>query len=688
MSINRLNFIFAVHNHQPVGNFDYVIERAYQRAYLPFLELLAEYPSVKVVLHYSGVLLRWIEKNHPECIDIIGHLVEEDRAEILSGGFYEPVVALIPENDAVQQIKNLSGYIEDLFNYRPRGMWLAERVWEPSMPALLHKAGIKYIPIDDYHFKRVGVSEEEMVSGYYFTEDKGKTVGVFPGSEKLRYYIPFKDLDVLSDFFRKAQEYNELPLLTFADDGEKFGIWPSTYKHCYEKGWLKNYFEYLEENSEWLETITFQKYYDSYYPVGNVYLPTASYREMGQWSLPERAAGEYEEVLKHLEQQDEETAKTWIGGGLWRGFFSKYPESNHLHKRMLMVSQKVSRVVRRDRSKAADMLYSSQCNDAFWHGIFGGLYLPHLRSALWENLINAESKADRLLHNGDSAVVDDIDCDGYQEVFMKRSGQYLVFSQVGGGLLEYSLSSYAINLTDVLERRKEHYHEDILKESERKGTDSTKTIHDRLEIKDKSVLDAMFFDDHRRSSFIEHFFEDSITLNDVIRSDYSEMGDFLGGLYDFDIIDSNKISAIRRGRAGDGRVEVGKTIVVKRHGMTVEYACDGSYKGLVGIEVNLSFRGSPLSEIIYGRKKKYAKDRGKTQALKAFKIVDNNAGLMVHFTFNRNIDLWHYPVETVSLSEEGAEKIFQGVCFLFLLRNINNLKINMKISGHDRKRSI
>ena len=88
---------------------------------------------------------------------------------------------------------------------------------------------------------------------------------------------------------------------------------------------------------------------------------------------------------------------------------------------------------------------------------------------------------------------------------MKRSVHYLVFSQVGSGLLEYSLSSHAINLTDVLARRKEHYQEDILKDSERKGTDSTKNIHDRLEIKGTPALDAMFFDDHRRSSFIEHF---------------------------------------------------------------------------------------------------------------------------------------------------------------------------------------
>ena len=31
---------FGLHAHQPVGNFDYVIEDAYQKSYRPFLEVL------------------------------------------------------------------------------------------------------------------------------------------------------------------------------------------------------------------------------------------------------------------------------------------------------------------------------------------------------------------------------------------------------------------------------------------------------------------------------------------------------------------------------------------------------------------------------------------------------------------------------------------------------------------------
>jgi hypothetical protein len=684
LSENKLNFIFAVHNHQPVGNFEHVIERAYRKAYLPFLELLADYQSIKVVLHYSGFLLRWIEKHHPEFIDIIEGMVRSGRAEILSGGFYEPVIAVLPERDGIGQIKKMSDYVGDLFGTRPDGMWLAERVWEPSMPVVLKRAGIKYIPIDDYHFKRVGVSDDEIVAGYFMTEDKGYEVSLFPGSEKLRYLIPFRDIEEISDYFRASYDTIMNPLLTFADDGEKFGIWPSTHKHCYEKGWLKSFFTFIESNADWIETMTFREYYDEYYPAGRTYLPTVSYREMGQWALPGRAASDYEGIYRYLGKKDAETANKWIGGGLWRGFFAKYPESNYLHKRMLSVSAKVRKAARTDSiraKKAEDHLYRSQCNDAYWHGIFGGLYLPHLRSALWSDLIKAEHLSDNIRGKRNYLLKDDIDLDGFQEVFIRKSGRYVVLSQTGGGLVEYSLSSDGINIADTLRRQEEYYHEKIKNQTGEGDTGETKTIHDRLEIKDRSVLNAMFFDKNRRTSFIEHLFNKDIDINDVIRSDYEDTYDLAGSLYEFTTEGNDVVTAKVSAGSGNDTITVCKTFNIKRDGISVDYDLSDLDREIVAIEVNLTFLGSPFSEIIINKKKGHVKNKGKHANLKNFRLIDNNTNLMAKFGFDKKIDLWHYPVETVSLSEEGAEKVFQGVCLLFIVKGDNRIHIDMKVSG-------
>src|ERR1044072_5704898 len=80
--------------------------------------------------------------------------------------------------------------------------------------------------------------------------------------------------------------------------------------------------------------------------------------------------------------------KRFVKGGIWRNFLMKYPESNAMYKKMLRVSSKVH--AGKKNEAALDHLWAGQCNCAYWHGVFGGLYLPVLRQAIYRNLIEAE----------------------------------------------------------------------------------------------------------------------------------------------------------------------------------------------------------------------------------------------------------------------------------------------------------
>jgi alpha-amylase len=299
---------------------------------------------------------------------------------------------------------------------------------------------------------------------------------------------------------------------------------------------------------------------------------------------------------------------------------------------------------------------------------------------LWNDLIKAEHLSDNVLEKRNYLLKDDIDRDGFQEVLIRKSGRYVVFSQIGGGLVEYSLASAGINMTDTLRRQKEYYHEKIKKQAEEGDTDETKTIHERLEIKDRSVLKAIFFDENRRTSFVEHLFNEDIDINDIIRSDYNDKYDLTDSLYEFDTRGNDEIIATCKSGSDRDDLKVHKTFKVKRDGISVHYNFDGDTEGIVAIEVNLTFLGSPFSEIVVNKKKRHVKNKGKYANLKNFQVIDNNKSLIVTFSFVKNIDLWHYPVETVSLSEEGAEKVFQGVCLLFILKGDKSIRADMKVS--------
>jgi len=714
--MSKLYLILSIHNHQPVGNFDHVLEDAYKSAYLPLLERLFMHPKLKVVLHYSGNLLLWLEKRHPEAVDMIRALVKDKRAELLSGGFYEPVLSSLPEDDRIMQIEAMTAYIKDRFGYSSKGMWLAERVWEPHIPKYISKAGIKYLSVDDYHFKLAGLEDRDLL-GYYITEEDGYSIRVFPGSEILRYYIPFKNVDTIISYFREVYMIGGFPLLTMADDGEKFGVWPDTYKHCHEEGWLERFFSALEENSDWLETTTFSEYQEKFYPVGRVYLPTASYREMGEWTLPPEGALDYEYALAEMQKLFGDRAKSFLRGGIWRSFFVKYPESNHIHKRMLQISGKVHKAVKEfkgsrvqgfkakktqnSKLKTQNLLHElwkGQCNDAYWHGIFGGLYLPHLRSSLYRHLLNAESMAENIISSKveklkglkvqrfeGSIEEGDSDCDGFKDICISKKDITAFFTEESGALIELSIKKKQVNVLDILSRRPEAYHSRI-SESASGGHDSgeTKTIHDRLFVKEAGLLDYLVYDSYKRASLLDHFFDYNIKLDNLIRSEYDEKGDFIGSPYSLEKIYRKEVTGIRLSRKGlvsGCDVMIDKSVSFKKSEVRFDYLLEGRYNGIFAIEFNLSFLGSPYASVHTGSKSFFIKDKGMHDAINGFYIKDEFLKLKMTFSFDEDIDLWHYPVETISLSEQGVEKLYQGTAFLFMkkLDLDNNKKLGFNI---------
>ncbi|MEW6162041.1 MAG: alpha-amylase/4-alpha-glucanotransferase domain-containing protein [Nitrospirota bacterium] len=686
---SKLYLILAIHNHQPVGNFEHIFEESYRKAYLPFLEVLNLHPSLKVVLHYSGNLLSWFEKRHPEALEMIHSLVSAKRVEILSGGFYEPILSAIPEKDRVSQIKELSGYIKKLLGYSPKGMWLAERVWEPQMPKYISTAGIEYVPVDDYHFKLSGLEEEDLL-GYYITEEEGCKLSVFPGSEKLRYYIPFRNIDEILSYSGEIHMRGGKPLLTMADDGEKFGVWPGTYKHCYEDGWLERFFNAIEENSDWIETTTFSDYHSRFRPVGRVYLPTASYREMGEWVLPPERALDYEYALREMQRLIGDKAKSLLRGGIWRSFFAKYPESNHIQKRMLMISKKVHRAIKKLKVESSKLnvhppsfppllrgeiggllheLWKGQCNDAYWHGIFGGLYLPHLRSSLYRHLLRAEGIAEGVLSEKLTVERSDYDCDGFEDIYISEGDISLSLTEQGGSLRELSLKEKAINILDIIARRPEAYHSRIAQASV-SNTGETRTIHEQFIVKEVDIIDYMVYDNYRRASLLDHFLRDGTNVDDLMHSRYEEQGDFIEGIYSLNYIkegDTVTVDLFRKGIVNGNPLKLLKTLrLTMPLELRVGYKIDGVFSGLFAVEFNISFFGSPYSSILVGDKNLPIRNKGTHGDVKEFYLKDESLNLSIGYNFDEEIDLWHYPVETISLSEQGVERIYQGTAFLFV----------------------
>src|SRR5215208_1804818 len=79
----RIALALTLHNHQPVGNFGWVIAETYDHAYLPMVDALERHPGVRVALHYTGPLLAWLRTERPDFVARLATLAERDQVEIV-----------------------------------------------------------------------------------------------------------------------------------------------------------------------------------------------------------------------------------------------------------------------------------------------------------------------------------------------------------------------------------------------------------------------------------------------------------------------------------------------------------------------------------------------------------------------------------------------------------------------------
>lgn len=453
----HLNLVFAAHCHQPLGNFDEVVEEACDRAYLPFLSVLADHPEVRVNLHYSGALFERLDAQRPDVIEALGE--RGDQIEWIGGAFYEPILPAIPENDAATQISLLSDFLEDRFGQSPRGLWLAERVWDPRLAALLADAGMEYTILDDFAFLLAGYSPDHLTRSYT-TDHLGKRVTVFPIAEDLRHAVPASDPHEVLAILRDRHRQDPDGLVVIADDGEKFGLWPDSSERVYSPGnWLDRFLT-LVEDAEWLETITFEQYLDTKPPGGPLAIPAAGYREMSVWSLP---AATTRAAMAPNTDQNWVQMEAFMRGGWWPNFLVEYPEAGVLYRKMLRVAHHIE--AGRGPAAAHTELLKAQGNDAYWHGVFGGLYAPHLRTAVNLHLITAQTLIDAHHHRtrGWSYLRHvDWDADGQAEIEVELPDQSWVLDPSAGGCLLYFDDKPSVwSIGDVVARHYEPYHADL-----------------------------------------------------------------------------------------------------------------------------------------------------------------------------------------------------------------------------------
>jgi alpha-amylase len=417
-----------------------------------------------------------------------------------------------------------------------------------------------------------------------------------------------------------------------------------------------------------------------------VYIPTSSYVEMGEWALPPDESRRFSAVL-HAAQEAARPEARWLRGAFWRNFQVKYREINDLHKQMLRVSDKVDAMAAgADRTTALDHLYRGQSNDCYWHGLFGGIYIAHMRLATYENLIAAEDIADRALGQLHAAEYRDLDLDGLDDVRLAGPGQVVTVNLTdGAGIGSWDIRSVRHALCAVMRRRPEAYHQ-TLREVEAAGLATpgasggeTTSIHELVLAKETGLTDQLHYDPFERRSGLVRFLAPEVDAETWAAGRAIELGDAIEGAFEVATLEPDRLVVTRdasvSGLNGEAAVRVTKDLRIggdRRTStlsltVTVTNRSERPVEASLGLEWTLMMLGGGGNPAAWSEVKGLRSThdtRGTGSDVVSFSQGNDAIGVAVESTVSEPASAWWAPVETITNSEAGFERVYQGLGLL------------------------
>lgn len=433
---NKLNLLVGLHSYLPYFSKENDAANGIIDSHLDSLISLVEHintlESVKTTFHFSGDLIKSLDKKHTEFSPTIGNLIAQNKLELMSGGIYEPLFPLIPREDRQIQLLLMNRLLNHTYGYNPSGAWITEFAWEPGVTFDLAKSRIQYTCLPKEFFTQAGLDNKK-INGYYITEEEGRKIAIFPIANELNNFIEKNTpQETLSILLEESIKDSSSSLAIFYN-----GLVTSDK----ELSWLKEFFGLLNNNENQIKTQLFNDYLNLFKPNGRIYLSTLLGSTLNGKNKPSKQC------------------------------LLKYPEVNLLHKKMLRVSKKINsakegksrfKVIKEMINQAHNLLLQGQFCNTYWDSPISGIYLPEARHAAYSKLIKAETlieSASRKNSRWIQISEIDYDCDGNDETLIETDTHNIYISPHSGGtILEYDYKPKNINLTNIVSRKEEAYH--------------------------------------------------------------------------------------------------------------------------------------------------------------------------------------------------------------------------------------
>ncbi len=630
--MSRVKLIFGTCNTVPSGESEYLFEDAYQKAFKPFLTAIYNHPEMKSTLFYAGPLLEWLEKGHPEFHTVLSELMSKKSIEILGGGYWEPMLPLVPAPDRVGQIEVMTTYLRKKFGKRSRGSWITGQVWEAHLASSLKASGMDYVFLTERAFPAVpGFRPESPV----IAEDQGKTIVIFPVMESLAdRFLKVPPEHILDSLRTLEPSEDREVVVSLILNGQSLGG-DGTHSVCYGEKWLERFFEAVHNSRDWLECVHPGQYIrNAHFSREKMYIPGPTYDSLMRWSRLDHQINSTQLTAGNARIGETKIAAESANRPkpFYREFLAKYRESSLLYAKMMHI-EVLTNQLRGDKYRkknAKEELWRGQEHYAYWHGPTGGIYNSRLRHAAYSALIEAEKATrERGIFKAALSSVD-FDMDGDKEFLYNGLSFNAYVHTIGGALFELDYLPVSRNYLATFSRYPEDYHPPATREQG--------------------------YDTYPRHAFLDHILDPEDGPESFERSSYRQRSAFPGKRYTpRDVVrDQPKVSLSCRGPVNGGGdvLEIHKTYKFRRNTLEVDYILTNLTPRTLsfpwGTEINLALSDDPDLRSVYLNADEpgliEAPERGRDTDVESWTILDGERDVMMSFQISEPGELWRFPV--------------------------------------------
>jgi alpha-amylase len=335
-------------------------------------------------------------------------------------------------------------------------------------------------------------------------------------------------------------------------------------------------------------------------------------------------------------------------------------------------------------------LLQGQSNDCYWHGVFGGIYITHMRLATCQHLIAAEDHADAFSRavgtSVDGIVQADTDLDGVPEILVTSPGQIVVLDPAhGGGIGTWDVRAVRHALASVMRRRPEAYHARLIEadakaarttdgasETDGLSGGSVPSIHDVVRSREPGLAARLHYDAYERRLGLVHLFAPGTTAETFAQAQAQELGDAHDGRYEIDRLADDIVVLRRDVRVGnEGQVRITKQFTFDgnrrapgiRLDATVDNPGPAEVVADLAIEWPVMLLGggaNPAAWYEVAGERSAHDGQGQRDGVTSLTSGNDYIGIQLTTTVQPAATMSWSPIETVSNSEFGFERTYQG----------------------------